>query len=470
MEIVKSRKGHDKIALNGYLYRKDKTSLTRISWRCDRKTCKARLATPVLYQNVVGTIDDVVEKGEHVHAPDPAAVEVAHVKDAMLAAATATNDPPRRILQDNIGGISQEAAARIASGTNLKKAVSRKRRRDEEHPPQPQNPEGMQVPPNLSRTFGGQDFLLHDSGVGDESRLLLFGTMDTLSWMEHRQHWFGDGTFKVVPELFFQLYTIHVHIQDAAVPCVYALMQNKTEREYDRLWTALKELNPRLNPQSFLTDFEVAARNSARRAFPDVQIAGCFFHLCQSIWRRVQHEGLRATYVENENFRGFIKMMTSVAFLPPDQVLEGFQELQSDPDYIPQLDPIFDFFEDNYLGRPLCRGQRRESRFGIPTWNAYTRLEDGVPRTNNAIEGWHAAFHGTIQCSHPTVWRFIQALRREEALQRARYAGLIAGEAQPRKQRYITLNKRIATIIGDRENRTIKDYLRGISHNISLDP
>ena len=70
MEVYTSHKGNDKIAFNGYSYRRDKINKTTVSWRCDLKCCKGRLTTPLDYtQSLRG-----VETGEHVHAPNPAKI------------------------------------------------------------------------------------------------------------------------------------------------------------------------------------------------------------------------------------------------------------------------------------------------------------------------------------------------------------------------------------------------------------
>ena len=45
------------------------------------------------------------------------------------------------------------------------------------------------------------------------------------------------------------------------------------------------------SPNSINMDFEKAAMNAATSVFK-CQIYGCFFHLSQSFWRRVQHLGL----------------------------------------------------------------------------------------------------------------------------------------------------------------------------------
>src|SRR5271163_4389021 len=56
-----------------------------------------------------------------------------------------------------------------------------------------------------------QDFVLFDSGPG-EDRILLFGCHQLLDGLAHASFWLADGTFKVVPSLFFQLYTIHFEL------------------------------------------------------------------------------------------------------------------------------------------------------------------------------------------------------------------------------------------------------------------
>ncbi len=115
------------------------------------------------------------------------------------------------------------------------------------------------------------------------------------------------------------------------------------------------------------------------------------------------------------------------------------------------MDGIFDYFEDNYDGRVLCNENRRAARFPINRWIAFLRLEEGVPRTNNAVEGWHQAFQSASQCMHPTIWKLVKALQREEALQRVRYVGVSAAQPQASKK-YVALENGIRNIVRDRMN------------------
>ena len=464
MEIILSKRGRDKICYNGFIYRKDKTTLSTITWRCEVDNCKGRLKTTLNYRND----NSCTEKGEHCHSPDPVKVEMEKIKDKIVIAAEKTHDPPRRILQDAVVGVSDEVASRIGTGTNLRRTVLRKRKTIGGHPPPPRTAADIVIPESYRLTFCKENFLLYDSGVGDSNRLIIFGTNQSLGWMRDNRHWLADGTFKTAPAIFFQIFTIHAQVQESIIPCIYALMPSKCESSYVAVFAKLKELEPMLNPDSVLTDFEIASRNAIKRVFPDTELGGCFFHLGQNIWRKVINEGLREKYVADGNFRTFVKMMTCTAFLPLEEVIDGFEAIKELENYDEELDVIFDFFEDNYLGRPLANNRRRQPKFPIQSWNAFTRIQANTPRTNNSVEGWHTGFQGSLACSHPTVWLLIEALRREEALQRSRYFGVMSGEPQRKKRKYVQLEGRIKSVIDSRENRSVTEYLKSIAYNINL--
>ena len=92
-----------------------------------------------------------------------------------------------------------------------------------------------------------------------------------------------------------QLYTLHVVQYNTVVPVVYALLSNKTRDTYTKFIHALKILQPGLRPQQLICDFEQAALQAFSNEFPGIQTTGCFFHLSQSVWRRVQTEGLKVS-------------------------------------------------------------------------------------------------------------------------------------------------------------------------------
>lgn len=251
------------------------------------------------------------------------------------------------------------------------------------------------------------------------------------------------------------------------VPLVYALLPNKTQETYERLFEALKQLEPRLQPTTVMIDFEIAAKQAIASVFPQASIVGCYFHLGQSLWRRVQSEGLQQQYQDDADFALLIRHLLALAFVPLDDMEDAFEEVVNI--YPPQAGRLLDYFEDTYLGRPQRRGRRRGAVFLPQMWNQYDRVINNLPRTNNATEGWHRAFQCNVGSHHPTIWAFIAVLQREESKQRVSVQQAIAGQPPTKKRkRYEAVDKRIRNIVGDYNNREFVDYLRGIAQNIEI--
>ena len=155
---------------------------------------------------------------------------------------------------------------------------------------------------------------------------MLFGTSRFLSILKESNNWYCDGTFKVVPEHFFQLYTIHAQKDGYIFPCAYALLQAKTEETYERMLSELLKLESELNPTSIMVDFEKAAINALESNFLAC-VYGCFFHLTQSIYRRIQANGPATTYQHDRDFALKLRMLPCLAFVPEIDVIDCFNIL-----------------------------------------------------------------------------------------------------------------------------------------------
>ena len=70
------------------------------------------------------------------------------------------------------------------------------------------------------------------SGTDDHDRMLIFSTDENLDAMVSNTNWFIDGTFKCAPEIYYQVFTVHVFIHGAVFPVVYALLPNKQQATY----------------------------------------------------------------------------------------------------------------------------------------------------------------------------------------------------------------------------------------------
>ena len=172
-----------------------------------------------------------------------------------------------------------------------------------------------------------------------------------LGELRNASTWMLDGTFKVVPSLFFQLYTIHAIRGSHVFPCVYAFLPNKATATYKRLFQILKGARNDLNPQICITDLERAAVNALREEFHGVSVQVCVLHLSQAIWGQIQRLGLTNAYFESLEVRTALKNLCSLAFLPHEEVVEGFEQLEDAlEDIDPDISDVNTYFEDSYIG------------------------------------------------------------------------------------------------------------------------
>ena len=213
----------------------------------------------------------------------------------------------------------------------------------------------------------GEVFLQFDSGKTDESRLLIFATNQGLDDLMYATHLAGDGTFKCVPKIYFQLFTLHIQINNFSVPRLFALLPDKKEETYERLFAKILELCPNLNPQAYMMDFEKAHMNCVRNHFPNVSISSCLFHLSQSIYRKVIDLGFKERYHRDAEFSIKVRCFSALSLLPMDDVVDGFDELADDED-LPQ--ELVSYFEACYIGCERGRGNRRR-RIAPPFSYAY---------------------------------------------------------------------------------------------------
>ena len=99
-----------------------------------------------------------------------------------------------------------------------------------------------------------------------------------------------------------------------------------------------------------MMDYEKAAMSLVIEIYGEVQLQGCFYHLSQCIYRKVQSPGFQQKYQEDAEFSLSIRMIPALAFVSVDDLLDVFDKLQesiTDNDVL----KVIDYFEDNYIGR-----------------------------------------------------------------------------------------------------------------------
>ena len=178
------------------------------------------------------------------------------------------------------------------------------------------------------------------------------------------------------------------------------------------MFKAITDLKPSINPTDVSMDFEPAVIASLRTAFPQANINGCFFHLCQAVYRAVVRFGLKTEYADDQSLAQQIRALPALAFLHVDHVIETFEALK---DQFPtQGQRVLSYFEDTYIGEK-CRGtrSRKKALFNVKIWNVHERTIQGHHRTNNVLEGWNNRFSTMVNCDHPNIWKFLGLLKKE---------------------------------------------------------
>ena len=59
-----------------------------------------------------------------------------------------------------------------------------------------------------------EHFLRVDTGPDDPERILIFATDEGLADLKKYRHWCSDGTFKSRPKIFYQIFMLHVCINE----------------------------------------------------------------------------------------------------------------------------------------------------------------------------------------------------------------------------------------------------------------
>ena len=358
MEFTESQKGKQKVLYNRYIYvfQKDLANNIR-SFECELRRkgqCKARAKLDLN--------DDIVEEmNEHTQPPSQNKVDLAKVKTNLKRRAETTLEPVTRIIADELATASQTTATNLPRVEHLRRNL-RHQRRDNNRPPNPIARAAISdIPLAYQQTSNGERFFLFDSGFGDNNKMHIFATDQALQLLANSEDWFC-----VCPaEIFSQLYTVHARVGQRIIPCIFALLPNKTRETYNRFF---REHSHHLqsaagnNPSTILFDFEIAAINAASETFPDADTSGCFFHLKSNVWKKIQALGLQDHYNYDDQFALHLRMITALAFVPPD-VFERLSDLIR-LQYGEEADELLDYFESTYIGstREMHQERHRCSR------------------------------------------------------------------------------------------------------------
>ena len=110
-----------------------------------------------------------------------------------------------------------------------------------------------------------------------------------------------------------------------------------------------------------------------------------------------------------EHLQWLLLMLAILAFTPPNLAIHYFGVLKKNNS--PKLEPFFDSFEDNYRGCSSKQQQGRAPMLSVEMWFMFKRVEIGLPRTTNTVDGWHRVFQHTVGYAHPTNYKLIKSIQ-----------------------------------------------------------
>jgi|UniRef100_A0A2S2QAB4 hypothetical protein len=132
-------------------------------------------------------------------------------------------------------------------------------------------------------------------------------------------------------------------------------------------------------------------------------------------------------------------MLPALDFVPESDVIKCYNALLVTSYYTDNEDllaPLLDYFENTLVGKLDRRTvKRKPPKYAITFWNCFSRVIQDLATTNNAIEGWHNCFTSLINGMHPSIWRFIDALKKEESINRLKIEQYVGGNEPSKKKK-----------------------------------
>jgi hypothetical protein len=191
------------------------------------------------------------------------------------------------------------------------------------YPPIPKSLDELVIDGDLwTKCENGKDrFLIKDIKELDPKtnkimRIIIFGSDVLLKVLCDGHLITADGTFDFAADLFYQVYILMSYFQYKMFPCVYTLMNTKTQVAYTRMLNEIRlacmNIQLSFNPKIVMTDFEIGAIGAFKEIWVDtlkqiLEMLGCFFHFGNCLYKKLCDVGLRQEYIERVQFMQKLK-------------------------------------------------------------------------------------------------------------------------------------------------------------------
>ena len=125
----------------------------------------------------------------------------------------------------------------------------------------------------------------NDFSLDDPPRVLLLTTPKMLEQLANSAKWSQDGTHRISPGQFAQVFITMMKVGEKWLPAVKGLLPDHTERSYrlqnKMIKHAIEKLGLQIKVSSIMSDYEVGIQKALQEVFPMAEIRGCRFHFAQ---------------------------------------------------------------------------------------------------------------------------------------------------------------------------------------------
>lgn len=285
------------------------------------------------------------------------------------------------------------------------------------------------------------NFILADYSF-EQNRIIIFASDAAKTMLGKVKNVLSDGTFKICPKPFMQLYTIHGDIGSTetssnVVPLVYALLMNKRQNTYELLLHLIKSQIPDWCPETFKMDFEIAAMKAVENVFPNCKVNGCYFHFKKCLYKKAKYLKIEKCKL----YKTHVALLCALSLLPHHLISDGYLYIVEDSPNINSIVKFNDYFVCNWL----------ENDFISNKWSFFNEKL----RTTNHLEGWHSKINRQISGHrHPTFLKFLEIIFKDAGQCKLKLKQIAKGF-------HISQKTTSQTEFDLKINNVVKDHLNG---------
>ena len=451
--FTKGNKGGQQCHLEGYIYTYEKTSKNgNRQWRCkDMKgftpTCKGRITT-------CGEL--ATRSSPHCHPSSDIEVQVQTFLSSVKE--DCCTDTTSNVIRKKLLDTPEDVQCFLPSMRNMKQSVYRARTKARGTSHNPRTIEELVIDLPARQDASSGLFVLEDVCTSTGKRVIALASEKTLNILnKNHSLLFLDGTFKISPALFRQLWIIRGFASDSddsiVIPLLYFLLEDKAKTSYTAALEIVKDNCPDINVASFMMDFELAEQKATAEVFPLAITRGCLFH-----WKKRLLERFRMIpeYHSNASLRYELHAVFGVAFVPVSDVPRAWQQVKTTLAGLPSTQPFVTYFEATWMNGP----------YPHQIWNHYQAALNDEPRTNNFSEGSNYSLNVAVACNNPSPARLVDSLVAFNSETELVILQGMTGMEQKRKilKRYRDLNQRLKSSVQAYHNVPMAFYCRSIGH------